>query len=144
MPKYTCDLCLKEFSQKSHYIKHQNKKLPCQDNKGKIENVVENNIINKKLITNNAENIITNTMENNFINKKLGAVNILKNINIEINAGEIIAIVGPSGAGKTTLLQILGTLSSPDSSSTTSLQIDEANILKLKENELSEFRNNKL
>lgn len=83
-------------------------------------------------------------IEAQHINKKLGAVNILKNINLEINAGEIIAIVGPSGAGKTTLLQILGTLSSPDHSSTTSLQIDEANILKLKENELSEFRNNKL
>ena len=58
MPKYTCDRCLKEFSQKSHYTKHQNKKLPCQNNKGKIEEVVEN-IINKKLISNNnTENII--------------------------------------------------------------------------------------
>ena len=61
MPKYTCERCFKEFSQKSHYDKHQNKKRPCQDNKGKIEEVIEN-IINKKLITNNAENIITNTM----------------------------------------------------------------------------------
>ena len=42
MPKYTCERCLKEFSQKSHFDKHQNKKLPCQDNKGKIEEVVEN------------------------------------------------------------------------------------------------------
>ena len=50
MPKYTCEHCLKEFSQKCHYTKHQNKKLPCQDNKGKIEEVVENIIINKKLI----------------------------------------------------------------------------------------------
>jgi DNA (cytosine-5)-methyltransferase 1 len=62
MPKYTCEFCLKEFSQKSHYTKHQNKKLPCQDNKGKIEEVVENIIINKKLILNNNENIIINTM----------------------------------------------------------------------------------
>jgi site-specific DNA-methyltransferase (adenine-specific) len=56
---------LKEFSQKSHYTKHQNKKIPCQDNKGKIEDVVENIIINKKLISNNTENINinTNTME---------------------------------------------------------------------------------
>jgi len=59
MPKYTCERCLKEFSQKSHYTKHQNKKLPCQDNKGKIEEVVENIIINKKLISNNTENINT-------------------------------------------------------------------------------------
>jgi tRNA1(Val) A37 N6-methylase TrmN6 len=61
MPKYTCERCLKEFSQKSHYTKHQNKKLPCQDNKGKIEEVVENIIINKKLIPNNTENIIIRT-----------------------------------------------------------------------------------
>lgn len=60
MPKYICERCLKEFSQKSHYTKHLNKKLPCQDNKGKIEEVVENIIINKKLISNNIENIITN------------------------------------------------------------------------------------
>lgn len=65
MPKYTCEHCLKEFSQKSHYTKHQNKKLSCQDNKGKIEEVVENIIINKnkKLILNNIENNIINTME---------------------------------------------------------------------------------
>src|SRR5210317_2129364 len=64
MPKYTCERCLKEFSQKSHYTKHQNKKIPCQDNKGKIEEVIENIIINKKLISNNTGNIIINsTME---------------------------------------------------------------------------------
>ena len=43
---------MKEFSQKSRYDKHQNKKRPCQDNKGKIEEVVENIVINKKLISN--------------------------------------------------------------------------------------------
>jgi DNA adenine methylase len=63
MHKYTCERCFKEFSQKSHYTKHQNKKLPCQDNKKKIEKVVENIIINKKLISNNTENILTTTME---------------------------------------------------------------------------------
>ena len=64
MPKYTCEHCLKEFSQKSHYTKHQNKKIPCQDNKKKIEEVVKNIIINKKLISNNNEyNIINSTME---------------------------------------------------------------------------------
>ena len=64
MPKYTCNRCLKEFSQKSHYDKHQNKKKPCQDNKGKIEEIVENIIINKKLISNNTENIITHIIDN--------------------------------------------------------------------------------
>jgi hypothetical protein len=48
MTMYTCDRCLKEFSQKSHYDKHQIKKRPCQDNKGKIEEVVEQ-IISKKM-----------------------------------------------------------------------------------------------
>ena len=68
MPKYTCEHCLKEFSQKSHYNKHVNKKRPCQDNKGKIEEVIENIIINKKLIQNNPENINTNFMDSD--NKK--------------------------------------------------------------------------
>lgn len=61
MPKYTCDRCLKEFSQKSHFDKHQNKKIPCQDNREKIEEVVEN-IINKKLISNNNEDNNIKTM----------------------------------------------------------------------------------
>ena len=66
------------------------------------------------------------------IHKKSGDLNILKNIALEINSGEIIAIVGPSGAGKTTLLQILGTLSRPDKSSDVSIQINNTNILELK------------
>jgi len=78
------------------------------------------------------------------IHKKLGNLKILKNIALEINSGEIIAIVGPSGAGKTTLLQILGTLSRPDKSSGVSIQINNTNILELNENELSEFRNQEL
>jgi DNA adenine methylase len=67
MPKYTCERCLKEFSQKSHYTKHQNKKIPCQDNKGKIEEIVEN-IINKKLISSNNVNINTNTTNMEIMN----------------------------------------------------------------------------
>ncbi len=73
MPKYTCERCLKEFSQKSHYDKHLNKKNSCQDNKGHIEVVVENIIIKKKLISNNTENniinkkLISNNTENNII-----------------------------------------------------------------------------
>ena len=45
MPKYTCNRCLKEFSQKSHYNKHLKKKLPCQDNKGKIDKGFCSNLI---------------------------------------------------------------------------------------------------
>ena len=78
------------------------------------------------------------------IHKQLGDVKILKNIDLEINVGEIIAIVGPSGAGKTSLLQILGTLSSPDKAPDLSLEINDTNILNLTENELSDFRNQEL
>ncbi len=78
------------------------------------------------------------------IHKQLGDVKILKNIDLEINAGEIIAIVGPSGAGKTSLLQILGTLSSPDKTPDLFLEINDTDILNLTENELSDFRNQEL
>ena len=78
------------------------------------------------------------------IHKQLGDVKILKNIDLEINVGEIIAIVGPSGAGKTSLLQILGTLSSPDKVPDLSLEINDTDILNLTENELSDFRNQEL
>lgn len=71
MIKYTCESCLKEFSQKSNYNKHLNSKTHCQDNKGKIEEVVEN-IITKKLIANVSENIIPNNMETMNINSKPG------------------------------------------------------------------------
>ena len=70
MPVYTCERCLKEFSQKSHFNKHLERKNPCQNNKGKIEEVVEkmvnekiDNTLNKKLIGGN-ENIIIQTQGN--------------------------------------------------------------------------------
>ena len=77
MPKYTCERCLKEFSQKSHYDKHQNKKRPCQDNKGKIEDIVEN-IIKKKLNSNNTKNIIKTTMSMEQIKKPTSDINFEK------------------------------------------------------------------
>jgi lipoprotein-releasing system ATP-binding protein len=49
------------------------------------------------------------------ITKSFGSLQVLKDINFEIEKGEIVSIVGASGAGKTTLLQIIGTLSKPDS-----------------------------
>lgn len=70
MPVYTCERCLKEFSQKSHFSKHLERKNPCQNNKGKIEQVVEkmvnekiDNTLNKKLIRGN-ENVIIQTQSN--------------------------------------------------------------------------------
>ena len=48
MPKYTCELCLKQFSQKSHYSKHQKQKIPSQNNEERTVEIVEN-IIKKKI-----------------------------------------------------------------------------------------------
>ena len=62
----------------------------------------------------------------------------MKGIDLEINKGEIISIVGPSGAGKTTLLQIMGTLDEPDAGV---VQIDGTMVSRMKEKELSAFRN---
>ncbi len=71
MTKYTCERCLKEFSQKSHYDKHKMNKRPCQDKKEKIEEVIENLIVNKKLIYNNTLTDINKTMNEMSNNQKL-------------------------------------------------------------------------
>lgn len=72
------------------------------------------------------------------ITKNFGSLQVLKGIELEINKGEVVSIVGPSGAGKTTLLQIMGTLDEPD---TGIVYIDGTNVSKMKEKELSAFRN---
>lgn len=72
------------------------------------------------------------------IKKSFGSLQVLKGIDLEINQGEIVSIVGPSGAGKTTLLQILGTLDKPDNGS---LWIQDTDVLSLSETKLSVFRN---
>ena len=73
--------------------------------------------------------------------KSYGDLQVLKNINIEIEDNEIVAIVGPSGAGKTTLLHILGTLDPPDNKEESSLVIDQNNITHLSDKDLAAFRN---
>ena len=75
------------------------------------------------------------------LTKKYGELEILKGISLEVNAGEIVSIVGSSGAGKTTLLQILGTLDRPDDGTFT---IDGINPFKLSQRELAKFRNRKI
>ena len=72
------------------------------------------------------------------ITKSFGSLQVLKGIDLEINKGVIISIVGPSGAGKTTLLQIMGTLDEPDAGV---VQIDGTMVSRMKEKELSAFRN---
>lgn len=78
------------------------------------------------------------------LRKSYGDLTVLKGVDISIQKGEVVAITGPSGAGKTTLLQILGTLSSPDKTPTTSLTIDQSEILGLKDKDLARFRNESL
>lgn len=75
------------------------------------------------------------------ITKSFGSLQVLKGIDLHINKGEVVSIVGPSGAGKTTLLQIMGTLDDPD---TGSIIIDGIDITKLKDKELAKFRNQHL
>lgn len=72
------------------------------------------------------------------ITKSFGTLQVLKGIDLSIEKGEIVAIVGPSGAGKTTLLQIIGTLDKPDSGR---LFINETEIGQMKDKEISDFRN---
>jgi len=72
------------------------------------------------------------------ITKSYGELQILKGIDLEINTGEVVSIVGSSGAGKTTLLQILGTLDDPDKGE---LIIDGTNPFALSSKQLSAFRN---
>lgn len=72
------------------------------------------------------------------ITKSFGTLQVLKGINLTINKGEIVAIVGPSGAGKTTLLQIIGTLDSPDSGK---LYINGTETVRLSDDKLAAFRN---
>ena len=72
------------------------------------------------------------------ITKSFGTLQVLKGIDLHINKGEILSIVGPSGAGKTTLLQIIGTLDTPDSGS---IIIDGIDVKGMSADKLAEFRN---
>lgn len=73
--------------------------------------------------------------------KSFGSLQVLKGIDLIINKGEVVSIVGPSGAGKTTLLQIMGTLDKPDSGR---IVLNGTEVNRLKEKELSAFRNKEI
>jgi lipoprotein-releasing system ATP-binding protein len=72
------------------------------------------------------------------VTKSFGKLQVLKGIDLHIDKGEVVSIVGPSGAGKTTLLQIIGTLDKPDSGS---IVVDGIDVRKLSGKKLSQFRN---
>ncbi|MDI9873273.1 ABC transporter ATP-binding protein [Flectobacillus rivi] len=73
--------------------------------------------------------------------KRYASLQVLKGIDLNINKGEIVSIVGASGAGKSTLLHILGTLDQPDAGS---LIIDGQDVTQLGEKPLATFRNEKI
>ena len=72
------------------------------------------------------------------IKKSFGSLEVLKGIDLHIDRGEIVSIVGPSGAGKTTLLQIIGTLDKPDAGT---VCVDGIDTTRLSQRKLSDFRN---
>lgn len=75
------------------------------------------------------------------ITKSFGSLQVLKGIDLTIDKGEVVSIVGPSGAGKTTLLQIMGTLDKPDIGR---ILLNGTEINRLKERELAAFRNREI
>lgn len=75
------------------------------------------------------------------IAKSFGSLQVLKGIDLTIDKGEVVSIVGPSGAGKTTLLQIMGTLDKPDMGR---ILLNGTEINRLKERELAAFRNREI
>ncbi|TKG94720.1 ABC transporter ATP-binding protein [Puteibacter caeruleilacunae] len=75
------------------------------------------------------------------ITKEFGDLKVLKGINLHIQKGEVVSIVGASGAGKTTLLQIIGSLSKPDGGS---IKVNGVEISNLSERQLANFRNQEI
>ena len=80
------------------------------------------------------------------LHKSFGSLEVLKGVDVSVDKGEVLSVVGASGAGKTTLLQILGTLSAPDSGM---LEIDGVTVFdssgrSLKGDALASFRGRKI
>ena len=72
------------------------------------------------------------------IYKSFGELEVLKGVNLQVNKGEIVAIIGKSGAGKTTLLQIIGTLDRPTKGQ---VFVDDTDVFAMKDKDLAAFRN---
>lgn len=72
------------------------------------------------------------------VSKSFGDLNVLQSVNLTVQQGEIVSIVGKSGAGKTTLLQIIGTLDRPTSGT---VLIDGEDLFRLSDKQLAQFRN---
>jgi lipoprotein-releasing system ATP-binding protein len=75
------------------------------------------------------------------IHKYYGDLHVLKGVDLNIEKGEVVSIVGASGAGKTTLLQIIGTLDNVEKNKTSELVINDVHIPNLSDKALAKFRN---
>jgi len=75
------------------------------------------------------------------VSKKYGDLEVLSDVSLQVEKGEIVAIVGKSGSGKTTLLHIIGTLDSGDEGQ---IMLNGTDVLQLKSKDLSKFRNEDL
>lgn len=75
------------------------------------------------------------------IHKSFDELEVLKGVNLNVKAGEIVSIVGPSGAGKTTLLQILGTLDKPNKGI---VEVDGQDVGNMNEQQQAAFRNRQI
>ena len=77
-------------------------------------------------------------LEGSNITKSYGSLQVLKGIDIKVQKGEIVSIVGASGAGKSTLLHILGTLDQPDSGD---VRLKGQDLFSMRSNQMARFRN---
>lgn len=84
--------------------------------------------------------LMTKNIRKVFVNGK-NSLSVLKDINLEIQEGELVMIVGPSGAGKSTLLSILGGLSRPSAGN---VFLEDTDIYKLNDEKLASLRNKKM
>ena len=80
-------------------------------------------------------------LELNGVSKDYGDVDVLRDVNLRLDGGEAIAIVGPSGSGKSTLLNIIGTLDRPTSGT---VFFDGDDLLGLNADEVAPVRNRKI
>jgi len=83
--------------------------------------------------------ILVKNISKTYNNKK-----VIDKIDLVVNKGEIISIIGPSGAGKTTLLNLISTLDSPDKNNDSIIRINDIDVLNLNDKNLSKFRNTQI
>ena len=83
--------------------------------------------------------ILVKNISKTYNNKK-----VINEIDLIVNKGEIISIIGPSGAGKTTLLNLISTLDSPDKNNDSIIKINDIDVLNLNDKNLSKFRNTQI